>query len=290
MTDLQAFLNAIPAAASSPLALVAYLAAIGSWTVIAWRVKRFKLLMARLPDFPLEDRRAVVEAEIGRIPLRAGLTPEQYLRSRIHLYFLLGFIAVLATIVIVLAMAGFRSADTQARSDGLTDLALGSPPSNYQSAFNVLANGAGAVDGAAAQLRISSDDDIEDEVTRLARQGLRSEAITQRLAANSGAGRFKQVNGRLTEAAKTVDERFTELSKCYHIGECRNGERAPELCRHLRAIQRNVKAINGHAKQGRGVMLNSSGGPPIIGGGALDIEFDLIQTPNVDFLASTVCN
>jgi hypothetical protein len=61
MSDFQAFINAIPAAASSPLALVSYLAAIGSWFVIAWRVKRFKLLMARLQDFPPEDRRAIVK-------------------------------------------------------------------------------------------------------------------------------------------------------------------------------------------------------------------------------------
>ena len=39
MDEFSAFLKAIPSAAASPLALVAYLAAVGAWLAIAWRLK-----------------------------------------------------------------------------------------------------------------------------------------------------------------------------------------------------------------------------------------------------------
>jgi hypothetical protein len=186
-------------------------------------------------------------------------------------------------------MAGFRSADAKARSDGLIGIALGSPPTEFQSAFNVLANGAQSVDGAARQIRPLSKDDLEQQVSRLVQQGLSSGAIAQRLAATSGSGGLKQLNKRLLMRRGQSTSTSKKLPKCYHVEECRNGTRAAELCRLLWIVQRHVEAINERARRIPGIMVNSSGAPPIIGGGALDLEFNTIRTPNVDYLAGRVC-
>jgi hypothetical protein len=75
------FLNAIPSAATSPLALVAYVVAAAAWTAIAWRVRRFNILMKYILTLPEADRRPTIEAEFGYIRIPEGITGEQYLRG-----------------------------------------------------------------------------------------------------------------------------------------------------------------------------------------------------------------
>src|ERR1700752_2544238 len=85
-------LKALPSVASSPLAIIGYIAAIAAWVFIGWRVVRNKNLLENLKDLPPKDRLQALKEEMGRVPLKEGLTPEQYLRSRTHLYILIGFI------------------------------------------------------------------------------------------------------------------------------------------------------------------------------------------------------
>jgi hypothetical protein len=84
MEEITAFTKAIPSAAASPLALVAYLATLGAWTLITWRVRRFRELLQKIELLPEPDRIKALQMELGYVPVLKGLTAEQYLRSRIH--------------------------------------------------------------------------------------------------------------------------------------------------------------------------------------------------------------
>lgn len=96
----------LPTVATSPLALVAYLITVVSWVVISFRVRRNKQLLAHIKDFPERDRAQVFRDEIGSVKLKEGLSPEQYLRSKIHQYYFYGFaiLALVAVIIIITAV------------------------------------------------------------------------------------------------------------------------------------------------------------------------------------------
>jgi hypothetical protein len=102
-------LKALPSVASSPLALVAYIVAVGAWLLIALRVQRHKGLLTNLEKLPSRDRLAALKDEMGVTPLKEGLTAEQYLKSRIHLYYILAFGILCLTVVILFVVASVRS-------------------------------------------------------------------------------------------------------------------------------------------------------------------------------------
>jgi hypothetical protein len=102
---LKAAFSGLPAVASSPYALVAYLAVIAAWVVIAWRVKRNSNLLQSLGKLPPRDRLKALQAEMGSVQLASGLSPEQWLRSRVHLYYFLGFAVVILSFVILFVVA-----------------------------------------------------------------------------------------------------------------------------------------------------------------------------------------
>lgn len=81
--------------------MIAYLATLAAWGVISWRVTTFRVLMKDIEKLPEEDRFAAIEAVLGRIKVRRGLSAEQYLRARIQTFVLIGFLAACATIVLV---------------------------------------------------------------------------------------------------------------------------------------------------------------------------------------------
>jgi hypothetical protein len=58
-----------------------------------------------LKDLPPKDRLDALKAEMGTVTLKEGLSPEQYLKSRIHLYYFLGFALICLVIVILVALA-----------------------------------------------------------------------------------------------------------------------------------------------------------------------------------------
>ena len=59
-------LSAIPAAATSELALVAYALVIGAYIFTVWRVARNKNLLANLEKLPAKDRLRALESEMGK--------------------------------------------------------------------------------------------------------------------------------------------------------------------------------------------------------------------------------
>lgn len=97
MGFLEKALSALPSVAGSPLAFAAYLAAIVAWVVIAWRVNRNKQLLRNLDKLPERSRLEALRMEMGAVRLKSGLSPEQWIRSRIHLYYFMGF-AILALV------------------------------------------------------------------------------------------------------------------------------------------------------------------------------------------------
>jgi hypothetical protein len=103
----RSILAALPNAASTPLAFAAYVFVLIAWLVLAIRVKRNKQLLASLEKLPESDRIKALELEMGAVRVRSGLSANQWLRSRVQLYYFLGFclLCVLAVVVFAIAMA-----------------------------------------------------------------------------------------------------------------------------------------------------------------------------------------
>jgi hypothetical protein len=100
-SELATFLKAIPAAASSPYGILAFLATILSWVVVSFRVQRHKQLLQHISQFPSPDRRKVVQAEMGT-PVPPDLTPEQWIKSRVHRYYFVGFIVLAGCFMVII--------------------------------------------------------------------------------------------------------------------------------------------------------------------------------------------
>ena len=81
MDFLTRALGALPEAAKSPYAFVAYIVALGAWVLVSLRVTRNKNLLKQLVHLPQRDRLRALQAEMGQVPIREGLSPEQYFRS-----------------------------------------------------------------------------------------------------------------------------------------------------------------------------------------------------------------
>lgn len=105
MSAVKALLSALPSAASNPLALVAYALLVSAWVAISLKVNRNKHLLANLEKLPEGDRLQALELEMGAVRMKAGLTANEWIRSRIHLYYFLGFVLLCAVVVIVFAIA-----------------------------------------------------------------------------------------------------------------------------------------------------------------------------------------
>jgi hypothetical protein len=106
---LRAAFAGLPTVTTHPLTLVGYAVAVLAWLIIAWRVKRNKNLLQNLDKLPESERIDALKVEMGHVPIKEGLSPEQYLRSRIHSFYFLGFVilcVLIATVFIVSAVIG----------------------------------------------------------------------------------------------------------------------------------------------------------------------------------------
>jgi hypothetical protein len=99
------FLAAIQSAATNPLAYGAYVITVAAWVIIAWRISRHRILLEHISALPPQDRLSALSLEMGTVQVKGGLSPEQWLRSRIHAYYFGGFCVVCATIFGIAAMA-----------------------------------------------------------------------------------------------------------------------------------------------------------------------------------------
>jgi hypothetical protein len=105
---LKAALAAIPSAATSGYALAAYALVVAAYVFTVWRVARNKNLLEHLEKLPPKDRLKALEIETGGVRLAAGISPEQWVRSRIHKYYLLAFLATCAVAVAIAALAALK--------------------------------------------------------------------------------------------------------------------------------------------------------------------------------------
>lgn len=105
---MQELFKYIPQAATSPLALTAYLLAVASYTWIAHRVVRNKNLLAALDKLPEKDRRPTLEAEMGHIKTPKGMTPEQYIQLTIRRNIIAAAVIFGILITVVFTIAVFR--------------------------------------------------------------------------------------------------------------------------------------------------------------------------------------
>jgi hypothetical protein len=94
-TSMWSFLSslfaAIPTAATSNAAFAAYTIAAVAYVLTMWRVVRNKNLLTHLRSLPPKDRLSALEMEMGGVRLSSGISPEQWVRSRIHKYYLIAF-------------------------------------------------------------------------------------------------------------------------------------------------------------------------------------------------------
>lgn len=109
MEFLREVFQAIPSAASSGTAAILYVVAVGAGLLITWRVRRNKNVLEHIEKLPEEDRLRALEAEMGAAHIQTGLGPEQYLRSRIHQYYFLGFIVFCLTVIALFLIAASNS-------------------------------------------------------------------------------------------------------------------------------------------------------------------------------------
>ncbi|MFY9820897.1 MAG: hypothetical protein WAM82_05910 [Thermoanaerobaculia bacterium] len=95
------FLKSIPAAASSPYALVAYAIAALLFLLAGARLRTTQLLMAKITAIPEAERRRALEIATGTV-LPTHISPEQWIRhSRLRWRFLL----LGALLIVLLALA-----------------------------------------------------------------------------------------------------------------------------------------------------------------------------------------
>lgn len=94
-------LDALVIAAQSGKALVGYIIVVVIWGYIAYRTVRNKNLLDKLQKFPEKDRKSVWVKELGMPAIKGSLTPEQWLRSRLHNYYFLGFLALLVLVAVL---------------------------------------------------------------------------------------------------------------------------------------------------------------------------------------------
>lgn len=295
MEPIGAFLKAIPAAAASPLALVAYLATVIAWTLVALRVNRFKILMERIDKLPEADRIEAIRIETGRV-VPKGMTAEQYLRSRIQLFIFIGFLVLCATAAFVASMALIRVYEQKARADGYIIEILGEAnasavdaQSPYKSAVSTLENGSTMIREAQAEIKPPlSKAELNQLVDQWARQRVPAEEINGRLRVVSGTARLKRANEKLAEVAARVNSTYEKLAKCFREAECRRGDHFERMCAAVRSILKNVDEINAAARAIPGVNFNMSGTTAMLGGGSMDIDFKAIGVPELAYLG-TVC-
>ncbi|MGH1451327.1 MAG: hypothetical protein ACRBBM_18130 [Pseudomonadaceae bacterium] len=99
--ELNQLIEALPSAATNPYAFTSYVLLVVAWVIVVFRVKRNKQLLDNLQKLPEQDRLAALKLEIHGVELKEGITPEQWIKSKIHSYLFMGFLSVCLVVTIV---------------------------------------------------------------------------------------------------------------------------------------------------------------------------------------------
>src|SRR5450432_3330124 len=109
---LKAIPSVISAAKESPLALVALLLLLVAWVVVALKVRRNKQLLQSLTKLPEKDRLEALQAEMGHLKIKGGISAEQWLRHQAQQYCFAAFALSCLLIVILVAILWFKREPT----------------------------------------------------------------------------------------------------------------------------------------------------------------------------------
>jgi hypothetical protein len=165
MSFFKSLLEALPNAATSPYAFVAYICVVVAWVVIGLRVKRNAQLLAHLERLPSGDRLAALQLEMGAASIKGGITPEQWIRAQVHKYLFLGFAILCLAAVVVFVVAysvrrpGTADVDITPYSDSQGHPV--SPDLNTTSSFDVNATSPSAA--AVSFQKGGSDDPVNNQ-------------------------------------------------------------------------------------------------------------------------------
>jgi hypothetical protein len=292
---IAAFLRAIPSAAASPLALVAYLAIAIAWVVLSYRKGLIGAVGVHLPNIPEDKRPELLKTVLPGGDVPVGYTAEHYNANKNADRKLYAFYAVLATIVIVLAIAGYKAHNELDRSDGMIGEILDNPQT-YRTALANLDRGtdlvAGAEEDQAGDIPSNmSANDLGNMIDSM-RMGNRamnnSDAIMKHLRNNSRGGRIQKASRILNGAVGQLDTTFEKLDDCYREFACANGKRATELCQLTARILQDIDNVN--KSIGDGVTVDTTDAAPNFGNGATDPYFHALSAPHIRSLHSQACS
>lgn len=294
MDAIAAFVKAIPSAATSPLALVAYLAIAIAWVVLSYRKGLISAVGEHLPNIPKNKRAETLGAVLPGGDAPADYTADHYNANKNADRKLYAFYAVLATIVIVLAIAGYKAHNEMDRSDGMIGEILDNPQT-YRNALANLDRGTDLVAGAEEDQtgdipsNISPNDlgNMIDSMRMGNRSMNNSAAIMKYLRGNSRGGRIQKASGILNGAVRQLDASFAKLDDCYREFACANGKRAAELCRVTARILQDIDNVN--KSIGGGVTIDTTDAAPNFGNGETDPYFHALSSPHIRSLHSQAC-
>lgn len=117
MNFLMSALEALPSVAVHPYAIIGYVIVVICWTTLAYKAQRNSKLLSNLEKLPQENRLEALRLEMGSIELKEGLSPEQWIRHRQHLYYFFAFLAACLMLLLLFAIASVHNAKTGVDAD-----------------------------------------------------------------------------------------------------------------------------------------------------------------------------
>lgn len=131
MPDIETIFRAIPQAATSPLALLAYISALIAWITFGVWVWPLNTLLGKIKTEQLssKDARDLILARIGE-PVPPDLAPNEFLRYKRQKYLFLGVLVLIAVAVLLvgISLSYAMRRDAQVRIDRIT---IDSIPKEY---------------------------------------------------------------------------------------------------------------------------------------------------------------
>ncbi|WP_029874787.1 hypothetical protein [Rhizobium leguminosarum] len=204
MEFLISALQAIPQAATSPYAFIAYLVAVLAWVAITYRVKRNETLLANIDKLPAEDRRLALEAEMGAAAVHGGISPEDWLKQKRQSYYFFGFLAILAVAVVIFVIAVSES--NAARSRAELGAVLDDRATAFLGAISALIDDKPGVPPAIFDANAEAyDAPLRSDLTKLKTDAEGLIALQKKALADGSMVRFYEIGNQLNSLAKRID-------------------------------------------------------------------------------------
>lgn len=196
--DISDFLLNLRIVAASPYAFAAYVGVAAAWTYTTVARHRLDRIAQLFKDLPPDDRIRTIMREYSTVP-RSGLSAEQWIVSRRHTLFFVGFLSLLVctTIVVIIALVHATapgrpggSSDDMTRLDGIVhmqgqeNLAMRQEIVELKRELNALRTNAAGLKASLSLVRPSRDDgELVARMQDVGRQyGFRDPQIEQTLA------------------------------------------------------------------------------------------------------------